>query len=135
MAENDMFGPIDVSISGMDAFRQSMNNIYSNIANARTVDAGNGLPYRRMELLLKQRVDEELGGVEVDKVVPDPSPFTEIYDPNHPYANSQGFVRMPNVSIAKEMINLNMATRAYQANVAVLRRYQQMVDSTLELLR
>lgn len=135
MADENMFGPIDVSVSGMDAFSRSMGQIYKNIANARTVDAGNGLPYRRVELLLKQRVDDELGGVEVDKVIPDRSPFSEIYDPNHPYADGNGYVRMPNVSIPKEMINLTIATRAYQANVAVLRRYQQMVDSTLELLR
>jgi len=135
MADENMFGPIDVSVSGMNAHSRSMKHIYNNIANARTVDAGNGLPYRRVELLFKQRVDKELGGVEVDKVVADRSPFTEIYDPSHPYANGEGYVRMPNVSIPKEMINLTIATRAYQANVAVLRRYQQMVDSTLELLR
>ena len=135
MSNDTMFEPMDVSITGMDAFSRSMNHIYHNIANARTVDAGNGLPYRRVELLMKQRVDDELGGVEVDKVVPDMSPFSEVYDPSHPYADKQGYVRMPNVSIPKEMINLTVASRAYQANVAVLRRYQQMVDNTLELLR
>lgn len=136
MAENNMFGPIDVAISGMNAFNRSMGHIYNNIANARTVDAGNGQPYRRVEALLKQQMDDgELGGVEVDKVVADSSPFTEIYEPGHAYADANGYVRMPNVNIPKEMINLTIATRAYQANVAVLRRYQKIAESSLELLR
>jgi flagellar basal-body rod protein FlgC len=93
------------------------------------VDAGNGQPYRRVEALLKQQMEGELGGVEVDKVVPDMSPFVEVYEPGHPYADTNGYVRMPNVNIPKEMINLTIATRAYQANVAVLRRYQQIAES------
>lgn len=135
MAEEKLFGPIDTAISGMHAFNRSMSHIYDNIANARTVDAGNGQPYRRVEALLKQKVDDELNGVEVDKIVPDMSPFQEMYEPGHPYADENGYVAMPNVSIPKEMINLTVATRAYQANVAVLRRYQQMAESALELLR
>ena len=135
MADNDMFGAIDVAISGMRAQNQSIRSIYSNVANANTVDAGNGQPYRRIMAVLKQKVDDELSGVEVDKIVSDTTPFREVYDPSHPYANSQGYVRMPNVSIPKEMIDLSVATRAYQANVAVLRRYQTIADNALELLR
>ena len=135
MAAEDMFGAVDIAISGMRAHSASMSAIYANVANARTVDSGNGEPYRRVEAVLKQQVDEAISGVEVDRMMTDTRPFQEIYDPGHPYANAQGYVRMPNVNIPQEMISLTVATRAYQANAAVLRRYQQIADSALELLR
>ena len=83
MADANMFGPIDVAISGMRTFNRSMGHIYTNIANARTVDAGNGEPYRRVEALIKQQSQEDFSGVEIDKVAPDMSPFQEVYEPGH----------------------------------------------------
>jgi flagellar basal-body rod protein FlgC len=111
-----------------------MEVISSNIANARTTDAGKGEPYRRLEARLKTEADD-ISGVEIAKIEKDMSDFSRILDPGNPDADENGYVQMPNVSIPVEMMNLTMATRTYQANAAVLRRYQQMVDTTLELLR
>ncbi|MFC1652521.1 flagellar basal body rod protein FlgC [Planctomycetota bacterium] len=135
MAADSMFGPIDIAISGMRAQNTNMSAIYANVANARTADAGNGQPYRRVEAILKKGNDDAISPVEVDRIAQDTSPFMELYEPGHPYANSDGYVRMPNVSLPKELVNLGIATRAYQANVAMLRRYQQIAESALELLR
>ena len=129
------FGPIDIAVSGLRAQNKSMEVISSNIANARTTDAGKGEPYRRLEVLLKSEDDDEIGGVEIEKITKDMSDFAKVLDPGNPEADENGYVSMPNVSIPVEMMNLTMATRTYQANAAVLRRYQQMVDTTLELLR
>jgi flagellar basal-body rod protein FlgC len=133
MEVDSSFGPIDIAISGMRAQGKQMKVISSNIANARTSDAGNGEPYRRLQAEFK--TDEDIGGVKVDKIVKDMGDFLEILDPGNPMADENGYVAMPNVSLPVEMINMNIATRMYQANVAVLRRYQQMVETTLELLR
>jgi flagellar basal-body rod protein FlgC len=138
MKENQMevdssFGPIDIAISGIRAQGKQMKVISSNIANARTSDAGNGEPYRRLEAEFK--TDSDLGGVKVDKIVKDKSDFLKVLDPGNPLADENGYVKMPNVSLPVEMINMNIATRMYQANVAVLRRYQQIVETTLELLK
>ena len=111
-----------------------MEVISSNIANARTTDAGNGQPYRRLDAMLKSQ-DEEISGVAVEKIAKDMSDFAKILDPGHPRADENGYVLMPNVSLPIEMMNLTVATRAYQANAAILKRYQQMIDTTLELLR
>jgi flagellar basal-body rod protein FlgC len=127
------FGPIDIAISGIRAQGKQMKVISSNIANARTSDAGNGEPYRRLEAEFK--TDGDLGGVEVDKIVRDMGDFLKVLDPGNPLADENGYVQMPNVSLPVEMINMNIATRMYQANVAVLRRYQQIVETTLELLK
>jgi flagellar basal-body rod protein FlgC len=133
MKVDSSFGPIDIAVSGIRAQGKQMKIISSNIANARTSDAGNGEPYRRLEAEFK--MDGELGGVKVDKIVSDMSDFLKVLDPGNPLADENGYVEMPNVSLPVEMINMNIATRMYQANVAVLRRYQQIVETTLELLK
>ena len=137
MASNDMFGPIDIAISGMRAQGKGMSAIYSNVANSRTTENGNGEPYRRLEAIFKamDMEDGELGGVMVEELAEDMSDFKELYQPGHPHANGQGFVQMPNINLPSEMVNLTIATKAYQANAAILRRYQQIVENALELLR
>ncbi len=132
MEINNTFSPIDIAGSGMKAQAKSMETISSNIANYRTTDAGSGQPYRRLEAIFK--TDDE-GGVSIDKILTDNSPLPKIYDPAHPAANSEGYVTMPNVDIPKEMMNMTIATRAYQASAATLKRYQNMVNTTLELLK
>ena len=127
------FGPIDIAISGLKAQGKQIEIISSNVANARTTDAGNGEPYRRLEAVFE--TDDEKGGVKLDKIITDTSDFLKILDPGHPLADENGYVSMPNVNLPVEMMNLTIATRVYQANTAVLKRYQQMVENTLELLR
>jgi len=133
MKVDNSFGPIDIAISGMRAQGKQMEVISSNVANAQTADAGNGKPYRRLEAAFTP--EDDLGGVKLDKIVTDTSDFLRVLDPGNPMADQNGYVAMPNVSLPIEMMNLNIATRAYQANVAVLKRYQQMVETSLELLR
>lgn len=134
MEVNTGFGPLDIAISGMRAGSKRMEVISSNVANARSTDDGNGEPYRRLEAIFKTDGDG-LGGVSLDEVAADMSDFQQILKPGHPNADAQGYVSMPNVQVPVEMMNLAVASRAYRANVAVLKRYQQMVNTTLELLR
>ena len=134
MEIDSSFGPIDIAVSGLRAQGKQMEVVSSNVANARTTDAGKGEPYRRLEAVFKTDGDD-IGGVSVDEIVEDMSEFHKILDPGHPNADEHGYVMMPNVNLPIEMMNLNVATRAYQSNVAILKRYQQMVETTLELLR
>ena len=134
MEVNTGFSPIDIAISGLRAQSKKIEVISSNVANAQSTDDGNGQPYRRLETVLKTDGDG-MGGVILDEIVPDMSRFTRILKPGHPDADEQGYVEMPNVKLPVEMMNLRMAARAYQANTAILKRYQEMVETTLELLR
>jgi len=134
MEVNNSFGPIDIAISGMQAQNKSMGVISSNVANAQSTDNGQGQPYRRLEAIFKAD-DDDMGGVTLEEIAADMSELPRILRPGHPDADEQGYVTMPNVDLPIEMVNLTMATRAYQANVAVLKRYQRMVETTLELLR
>ena len=122
MTIDRVFGPIDISVSGMQAQDKSMEIISSNIANARTMDTGQGMPYRRLEAVLQSENE-------------DMSALQRIYDPGNPQADANGYITMPNVQLPVEMMNLGVASRTYQANAAMLKRYQKMVETTLELLR
>lgn len=152
-----MFKSIDVSGSALTAQRLRMDLISSNIANANTtrarVENGESLPYRRQmavfkpvnqsfQMALKKSMGSHAGsGVKVSRIIQDQSPFKLVYDPNHPDAikdvNSPhyGYVRMPNVDIATEMVDLISATRAYEANVTALNAQKSMAMKALEIGR
>jgi flagellar basal-body rod protein FlgC len=134
MEVNNTFGPVDIATSGLQAHHKQIEVISSNVANARTTDVGNGKPYRRLQATFEAE-DDGISGVSLDKIFPDMSDFHRIYDPGNPNEDENGYVAMPNVNVPIEMMNLNIATRAYQANAAILKRYQQMVETTLELLK
>jgi len=134
MSSYDVFGAVDIAISGMRAHGRQMEVITSNIANARTMDDGNGQPYRRLQAVFRPAKDG-ISGVTVDDVLPDKSPFQQVFDPGNPQAGANGYISMPNVQLPVEMMNLSSASRAYQANAAILKRYQQTVETVLELLR
>lgn len=128
-------GLVDIAISGLRAESRRMDIIANNIANARTSRTETGQPYRRKELVVSTD-DDLLAGVKMEDVVSDKdNPFQHVLMPGHPDADDQGYVEMPNVSLPKEMIDMVTASRAYQANAAILKRYQRNVDVTLELLR
>jgi len=135
MSIGNISSPIDIAISGLQAQNRSIEAISSNVANARTTDAGKGMPYRRLEAMLKATNDNGVSGVEVDGITEDMSDFTMVLSPGHPQANANGYLAMPNVDIPNEIMNLNLASRAYQANAAVLKRYQAMANTSLELLK
>ena len=134
MAVHSVSGPVDIAVSGMRAQNQHMEVISSNIANARTADTGQGQPYRRLETIFRAQT-EGVSGVVVDQIVPDKSAMQQIYDPGNPKADKSGYITMPNIHLPVEMMNLTVASRSYQASAAVLKRYQKMVETTLELLR
>ncbi len=133
--DGGMFGALDIAVSGLKAYGKQMEAISSNVANARTTDAGNGEPYRRIEAIFKSSEDG-VSGVEISDLVKDMSDFQKILaSPGDPRADKDGYITMPNVDMATELISLNFASRAYQANAAILKRYQSMVKSSLELLQ
>jgi flagellar basal-body rod protein FlgC len=133
--EGDMFGTLDVAISGLKASRKHMDVVTSNVVNAQTTDDGKGEPYRRLEAIFKASSEKGISGVEVSDVSQDMTEFPKVLNPGHPQADAQGYVRMPNVNLPRELIQMNQATRAYEANAALLRRYQRMVEASLALLR
>jgi len=63
------------------------------------------------------------------------SPFKLVYDPSHPDADENGYVRMPNVNVVREMVDLISAQRAYEANVSAFNVTKSMINSALQIGR
>ncbi|NWF51681.1 MAG: flagellar basal body rod protein FlgC [Nitrospirae bacterium] len=134
------FSVFKVSASALNAQRQRMNVIASNMANVHSTRTEEGGPYRRKDVVFtavsqQSNPDNHLIGVKVTEIVPDSSPFRKIYDPGHPDADKEGFVMMPNVNSVEEMVNMMMAFRAYEASVSAFNTSKAMVLKTLELGR
>ena len=132
----DPFLVFKIAASGLMVQRLRMNIIASNIANAETTKTPNGEPYRRKDLfVMSVPMDKGIYGVAPVSIVNDPRPFKVVYDPGHPDADKNGYVKMPNISPIEEMINMISAVRAYEANIAVINNTKTMISKTLEILR
>ena len=138
-----IMSPSDVSASALSAERLRLEVIANNIANAHSTRSPEGGPYRRREVVFAAAMNDAIGkqdgtgfgGVRVEGVQTDDSELPTVYQPGHPDADENGFVKMPNVSLANEMVDMITANRAYEANLRVLRSYRDMVQQTLSLLR
>jgi len=128
-----------VSASALAAQRQRMNVVASNLANAHSTRTAEGGPYRRQDVVFATQLQDAsqpgLQGVQVSGIVRDESPFKTVYDPAHPDADKDGFVAMPNVNVIEEMVNMMMASRAYEASVTTFNMSKTMFMQTLELGR
>ena len=133
------FNVFKVSASALDAQRQRMNVIASNMANVHSTKTDEGGPYRRKDVIFSasdmQSDSDTLIGVKVVDVVADSTPFRTVYDPGHPDADKDGYVAMPNIDIIEEMVNMMMSFRAYEASVATFNITKSMIMKTLELGR
>jgi flagellar basal-body rod protein FlgC len=74
-------------------------------------------------------------GVKIGQITTDPNQGELIYQPQHPHAKADGYVQMPNVNVAMEMVDLLTASRAYEANLAVVRNARQMAAKALTIGR
>ncbi|RME74837.1 MAG: flagellar basal body rod protein FlgC [Planctomycetota bacterium] len=139
MNVHGLFRTLAASASGMRAERTRMDVISQNIANAEVTKGPDGEPYRRREVVFESVLDNALAdsgaGVEVAGIETDPTPFPRVFRPGHPDADADGYVRMPNVSLPMEMVDLIAASRAYEANLAAMRSYRDMVQQGLQIGR
>ncbi|MWC26573.1 flagellar basal body rod protein FlgC [Paenibacillus sp. MMS18-CY102] len=142
----------DANASALTAQRLRMDVISSNIANAETTRAayvnGKFVPYARKMVVMEpaaQSFSDVLSGqmngatanpgVKVTKIVEDKTPPKLVYNPSHPDADEFGYVSMPNVDIAKEMIDMISASRSYEANITALNATKGMFAKALEIGR
>lgn len=147
-----LFNGFNISASGLTANRLRMDVVSSNIANANSTRAefvnGEWQPYRRKTVELSQsgispfkqqlqtamqKGNAAVSGVAVSEIGEDSTPFTLTYDPGHPDAGEDGYVRSSNVDPVKEMVDLMSATRSYEANVTALNASKSMFMKALEI--
>lgn len=128
----------DIAFSGMKAQSERLRIISENMANAESVGIRPGEdPYRRQVVTFQNYVDKETGAemVKVDKIVKDQSQFVKKYEPNHPAADANGYVTMPNVNPLIEMMDMKEAQRAYEANLTMVQTARGMNSKVLDILK
>ena len=136
---------MNISASALTATRLRLDVVAENIANMSTTRTETGDPYRRKFVVFQERSNDRDfaaffnrsqkagGGVRVIGIGHDRSDFKLDYNPSHPDAGEDGFVRMPNVDLVQEMTDMMAAYRAYEANITALNVFKDMAMKTLEI--
>lgn len=142
----DIFTSMKISASALKAQRVRMNAISSNLANIETTRTPDGGPYRKREVVfqttqqgfadaLDMRLRDASQGVQVAQIQASNLPPRMVYDPSHPDADEEGQVAMPNISLVEETADMMSASRAYEANVTVVKSAKRMALKALEIGR
>lgn len=132
-----MIKSLDISSSALTAQRIRLDVIAENIANAEVTrqDDGRRVPYQRRFVTFMSGDGAGGAGVHVDAVRPDGvSQFKQKYDPGHPDAGPNGMVQLPNVSVTMEYVDAMTASRAYEANAAMMTVTRGMIQRAIQLL-
>lgn len=129
-----MIKSIGIALNGLNAASQRVAASASNIANVHTVgsiEEGGQEPYAALTTVSKA-LGPETGGVRTDVVRKDP-PFVPAFDPNSPFANEDGIVGAPNVSLEEEIVHLKIAELTYKANIKTIKTAEEMSKELLSL--
>jgi flagellar basal-body rod protein FlgC len=130
---------IDSSASALAAERVRMDVISQNIANANTSHGLDGKPYQRQqvvfEAVLKNAQANGSGSstLSIPRIEKDNRPPRLIFQPNSPEADANGMVAYPDISIPEEMADMIVASRAFEANLAVVKNARAMTMQTLSI--
>lgn len=143
-----LFSAIGVSATGMSAQRLRAEVIAQNLANAETTRTPDGGPYRRRDVvfesaessptfdsMLQDQIGSGLTGVQVSEIRVDNDEAPRKYLPGHPDADKDGYVAMPRINPAEDMVDLMGAARGYQANIAAVSAVKDMIQKSIDLLR
>jgi flagellar basal-body rod protein FlgC len=134
----DFLKSIAIAASGLRVQAGRMRVISENVANAdSTAPRAGANPYRRKIPTFRSEMDRALGAqvVALGPVRTDPSDFRTKYEPGHPAADANGYVRYPNVNSVVEMTDMRDAQRSYEANLNVIGATRRMIQRTIDILR
>jgi len=134
----DFLKSLTIAASGLKAQAGRMRVVAENIANAdSTASRPGGDPYRRRVPTFRAEVDRALDAhvVALGRIRPDESEFRTKYEPGHPAADANGYVKYPNVNTVVEMTDMREAQRSYEANLNVIGATRRMLQRTIDILR
>ncbi len=136
---DQLFTTLSISSHGMRAQGERIRVVAENIANAKSAPEAPGEePYTRQVITFKNQLDRELGHkvVKVDDVQKvKENKFIDKYMPDHPAADQNGYVKMPNVNTLVEMMDMKEAQRSYEANLGMVEQSRDMMLRTIDVLR
>lgn len=129
---------VAIAASGMRAQGERLRVVSENVANsATTAQEPGGDPYRRKVVSFGEMTDEASGAamVQISDITEDMGEFFLRFDPAHPAADENGYVKLPNVNPLIEMSNMREASRSYEANMTMLENAKQMRSELIDLLK
>ncbi len=129
---------VTVASAGMRVQSQRVQIAAQNLANADSLaTTPGGDPYRRRTVSFREALDRDEGLrlVAVDRFGVDESAFERRHDPNHPAADADGYVKLPNVAPLVELMDMREAQRSYEANLRAMSLTRSLVSQTLDLLK
>lgn len=129
---------INSSTAALEAERVRLDIVSQNIANANTTRGIDGKPYQRQQVIFENLLQQQVNGqktplVHVARIDADNRAPRMVYNPGHPDADKQGMVAMPDINIHEEMADMVAASRAYEANLAVVKNARHMALQTLSI--
>lgn len=134
----DLTKALTLSARGMQVQTTRLRTIAENLANQDTTASAPGAePYRRKLVSFENRLDRELGAeaVRVRRIAPDQGALPTRFEPSHPAADAQGYVKTPNVNSFVEVMDMRDAQRSYSANLNVMEVTRSMLSRAIEMLR
>jgi flagellar basal-body rod protein FlgC len=134
----DLTKALSISARGMDVQTMRLRVIAENLANQDSTGSSPAAdPYRRKTITFENRIDRALGSaaVRVKEIGHDQSTLPLRYDPSNPAANTEGYVKLPNVNSFTEVMDMREAQRSYSANLSVMEVSRGMLSRTIEMLK
>jgi flagellar basal-body rod protein FlgC len=130
-----MFDALGISGSGLLVHRKWLDAVSDNMANINTVNPYDEAPFReRLIVAEAMEYGSGEGGVRTAQAQFGGDPEGRlVHDPGHPLANEDGYVRYPDIDLGEQMVQLLMAQRGYQANLAVVERATASYQAALQL--
>jgi flagellar basal-body rod protein FlgC len=133
-----LMGVFDIAGSALNAQAVRLNTVASNLANAESISSSIDTTYRAREPVFAAVLNDQMGDQGVAKVnvlgiVESPAPIRREYRPDHPAADAQGYVYLPNVNVVEQLTDMLSASRSYQDNIEVANTAKTLIGRTLEL--
>jgi flagellar basal-body rod protein FlgC len=129
-----IFGAIGIASTGLTVHRKWLDAVSDNLANVSTVRS-TGEEAFRQKYVVAQEMTSGQGGVQVKGILQGSAEGRLVYEPDHPLADEQGYVRYPDIDMSSQMTQLIMAQRGYQANAAVVDRAKETYQAALQIGR
>jgi flagellar basal-body rod protein FlgC len=133
---------MSIAGTGMNAQLIRMNTTASNLANAGVVAGTDAGAFRAKRPVFESLLNNAMsgkesfeGGVRVNEIIDDPKPVKQVFEPNNPLADENGYVFASNVNEIEELIEMMDASRAYQNNIEVISTAKQLMSRTLDVIK
>ena len=124
---------IAIAGTALTMHRKWLDAVSDNIANVNTVRATSDEAFQAHYVIAT--AGEGTSGVYVEGGAYSDAAGRLVYEPDHPLADAEGYVRMPDIDLGQQMGNLIMAQRGYEANAAVVDRAKATYEAALQIGR